>query len=90
MAVEIISWSIFTKVWDWAEMELATPGSAVRHLSAVRHVTDCVKQPGMETFECNYFDFLPVVQEAMFFKVFSIFSSQAGVHLVNKSQSICP
>ena len=56
-------------------MELTTPGSAVRHLSAVRHVTDWVKQPSKKTFECNYFDFLPVVQEAMFFNVFFPFSA---------------
>ena len=33
MTVEIISWSISTKVWDRAGIELATPGSAVRHAS---------------------------------------------------------
>ena len=32
MTVEIISWSITTKVWDRAGIELATPGSAVRHI----------------------------------------------------------
>ena len=31
MTVEIISWSISRKVWDRAGIELATPGSAVRH-----------------------------------------------------------
>ena len=40
MAIEIIPRSISTKVWDWGD-ELVTPGSAVRHISAVRHVTDC-------------------------------------------------
>ena len=29
MAVEIILWSIFIKVWDWARIKLATPRSAV-------------------------------------------------------------
>ena len=29
------------KVWDQAGIELVTPGSAVRHVSAVRQVTDC-------------------------------------------------
>ena len=29
------------KVWDRAGIELATPGSAVRHASVARHVTDC-------------------------------------------------
>ena len=33
MAVEIISWSISTKVKDQAGMELVTPGSAVRHVT---------------------------------------------------------
>ena len=28
-------------VWDLAGIELATPGSAVRHASVARHVTDC-------------------------------------------------
>ena len=28
MTVEIISWSISTKVWDWAGIKLAAPGSA--------------------------------------------------------------
>ena len=41
MTVEIISLSISTKVWDRAGIELATPGSAVRHASVARHVTDC-------------------------------------------------
>ena len=41
MTVEIISWSISTKVWDRAGIELATPGSAVRLASVARHVTDC-------------------------------------------------
>ena len=40
MTVEIISWSISTKVWDRAGIELATPGSAVRHASVARHVND--------------------------------------------------
>ena len=46
MTVEIISWSISTKVWDRTGIELATPGSAVRHASVARHVTDCATQPG--------------------------------------------
>ena len=33
------------KVWDQAGIELATPRSAVRHVSAARHVTDCAMQP---------------------------------------------
>ena len=47
MTVEIISWSISTKVWDRTEIELATPGSAVRHASVARHVTDCATRPGL-------------------------------------------
>ena len=47
MTVEIISWLISTKVWDWTGVELATPGSAVRHASVARHVTDCSTRPGM-------------------------------------------
>ena len=46
MSIEIISWSISTWVWDLAGITLATPGSAVRHVSAVKHVTDCPTQPG--------------------------------------------
>ena len=47
MTVEIISWSISTKVWDRAGIELATPGSAVRLASVARHVTDCATRPGV-------------------------------------------
>ena len=47
MTVEIISWSISTKVWYRAGTELATPGSAVRHASVARHVTDCATRPGI-------------------------------------------
>ena len=46
MTVEIISWSISTKVWDRAGIKLATPGSAVRHTSVARHITDCAMRPG--------------------------------------------
>ena len=35
MTVEIISLLISTKVWDRAGIELATPGSAVRHASCM-------------------------------------------------------
>ena len=48
MTVEIISWSISTKVWDRTGIELATPGSAIRHASVARHVTDCATRPGKE------------------------------------------
>ena len=46
MAVEIFSWSISTKLRDQAGIELAIPGSAVRHVSAARHITNCAMQPG--------------------------------------------
>ena len=35
------------KVWDQAGIKLATPGSAVRHASVVRHVTDCATWAGI-------------------------------------------
>ena len=31
----------------WAGIELATPGSAVRHASVARHVTDCATLSGI-------------------------------------------
>ena len=40
MTVEIISRSISTKEWDRAGIKLAAPGSAVRHASVARLVTD--------------------------------------------------
>ena len=55
MTVEIISWSISTKVWDRTGIELATPGSAVRHVSVARHVTDCATRLGFLLFECWIF-----------------------------------
>ena len=47
MTVEIISWSISTKVWYWARDQTRDPGSAFRHVSAVRHVTDCATWLGI-------------------------------------------
>ena len=35
-------------VWDRTGIELATPGSAVRHASVARHVTDCATWPGLD------------------------------------------
>ena len=35
-------------IWDRARIELATPGSAVRLASVVKHVTDCATRPGIE------------------------------------------
>ena len=41
-----------------------------------------------EKFVCNYFEFRPVVQEAMsFLRFFSYFSS--GRHFIYKSRTIC-
>ena len=48
LAIEIISFSISTKVWHRARIKLATPGSAVRHVSAGRHVIDCTTRPCRE------------------------------------------
>ena len=45
MTVEIISWSISMKVWDWAAIKPETPGFAIRHASVARHVTDCLRSP---------------------------------------------
>ena len=53
MTVEIISWSISTKVWDRTGIELATPWSAVRHTSVARHVTDCATRPGIIHILCS-------------------------------------
>ena len=52
MAVEIISRSISTKVSDRAGIKLKTHGSAVRHVSAGRHVTDCATRRGQCDYNC--------------------------------------
>ena len=73
MTVEIISWSISTKVWDRAGIELATPGSAVSLASVARHVTDCATRPssthnicfGWETRKL-YFWYAPVKIEILY------------------------
>ena len=54
MTVETISWSISTKVWDRTRIEIATPGSAVRHASVARHVTDCATRPGKKRMILRY------------------------------------
>ena len=43
MTIEIISCSISTKVWDWAGIELTTPGSTVGL------ATDCADDPSKFT-----------------------------------------
>ena len=48
MTVEIISWSISSKLWDRAGIKLATPGSALRLASVARHITDCATQAGID------------------------------------------
>ena len=39
MTVAIISLSISKKLWDRAGIELATPGTALRHASVFKHAT---------------------------------------------------
>ena len=46
MTLEIISWSISTKVWDRAGIKLAAPVSAVRLESVARHIINCTTRPG--------------------------------------------
>ena len=69
MTVEIISWSISTKVWDRAGIELTTPGSAVSFASVTRHVTACATRPSKHMckltnkkiftiFTLTFFDYL--------------------------------
>ena len=38
-----------------AGIKLATPGSAVRHASVTRHVTDCATRPGKKICEIETF-----------------------------------
>ena len=45
MTIEIISWSISTKVWDRARIKLTTPGSAVRFAYVARHFGDFATRP---------------------------------------------
>ena len=40
-----------------AGIELVTPGSAVRHASVARHVTDCVHRPGKCCISMSQIDF---------------------------------
>ena len=62
MVVEIISRPISTKVWDQTGIELLTPGSAARHISEARHVTDCATWPGgiLRVYTCKIFLYVPV------------------------------
>ena len=46
MAVDIISRSISMKVLDPAGIQLVTPGSVVKQVSAVRHVNNCAMRSG--------------------------------------------
>ena len=57
MAVEIISRSISTKVWDRAEIELVILGYAVKLASVARHVCSKPLDKGAEkvlTRSCGY------------------------------------
>ena len=54
MTVGIISLSNSKKIWDWAGIKLATPGSAVRHTSVARHITDCATCSAMARFTVKY------------------------------------
>ena len=49
MTIEVISQSIFMKVWDWADIKLMNPGSAVRF------TTECATGPSwkFEKFKCD-------------------------------------
>ena len=45
------------KVRGPAGIELVTPGSAVRHASVVKHVTDYATQPGLKKkYEIHVYD----------------------------------
>ena len=52
MTIEIISCLISTKVWDQAGVELATHGSAVKHVPAARQITDCTSR--QDAFVTNF------------------------------------
>ena len=52
MTVRIISWSIYTKVWDLA----ATPGSAVKLTSVARHFTICATRPVIKFVVRNFYN----------------------------------
>ena len=50
MNVEIISRSIFLKVWDRAGIELSTPGSAVRRIGAFPTVLTGPRPPDKSVY----------------------------------------
>ena len=43
--LSLITVFVCFNIWDRTSIELATPGSAVRHTFVARHVTDCANQP---------------------------------------------
>ena len=47
-----ISGSISMKVWDGVGIKLTIPGSEVKQVSAVRHITDCTMRAGLGLFAC--------------------------------------
>ena len=65
MAVEIISRSIFTKAWERARMELATPVSEVRQASVITHITDFTTWPGGCVLYCFLILLWPVCDYGM-------------------------
>ena len=73
MTVELISWSMSTKVWDGAGIELDTPGSAVRHASAVRHVTECAMW-----CQCFYVPFWENILKACKEKIIAFFDIETS------------
>ena len=74
MTVEIISWSISTKVWDRAGIELATPGSAVKLVSVARYVTECATRP------CRGCEFKTHARLYTFFRYFSPILLSEGLY----------
>ena len=81
MSVEIILWSISTKVWNRAGIVLATP------ISAVRHVTECPTRPDilcsvdiLESiwYRCSimYFGYYMYEHETLFFLQLLLMQSQ--------------
>ena len=69
------------KVWDRTGIELATPGSAVRHVSVARYVTDCV------TFfviveDCSAATLIPIIKR--YVKPGSILTVFLSIEIKNK------
>ena len=83
MTLEIISWSISTKVWDQARIEPATPSFAVRQASVVGHVTNCPKPRIFLFFVCGKVALLFLVFAIRHLFVRSVFPSKISFdHLI--------